>query len=153
MKGMMAFGFFMLFLAAMALVNVGKMSPDAKPELQSPSTDVLQGERWRLVALRGTPGAAAGAIELQFTRGGMVTGNGLCQFISGRYEYEQGVLAFSGLAVSTSTCNPQQPHVEQALLAQLATAVTLSFDGRNLVALSADSTRLARFVPTQPEAP
>ncbi|MGB5345858.1 MAG: META domain-containing protein [Woeseia sp.] len=146
MKGVVAFGFFLLFLAALALINIGKLAPGDTGSLRGPTTAELTGERWRLVALRGNAAAEAAAIELQFTRGGMLTGSGLCQHFSGRYELAEVAVSFSGLQATESTCAAAVRPLEQRLLDYLSRAASIGFEGRNLVVLANDGTRLLRFV-------
>lgn len=150
MKGVVAFGFFLLFLAALALNNIGKLAPAESGSLRSPTPAELAGERWRLVALRGNAAAEAAAIELQFTRGGMLTGSGLCQHFSGRYELAQTAVSFSGLQATGSVCAATVRPLEQRLLEYLSRAASIGFDGRNLVVLESDGTRLLRFVAAKP---
>ncbi|MGB5245640.1 MAG: META domain-containing protein [Woeseia sp.] len=147
MKGIVAFGFFLLFLAALALTNISRMTPAGTAELRPPTALELAGERWRLVALRNVAGAAEADIELQFTRGGSVTGQGRCQHFNARYMLDETGLRFSDAVTLSSTClGPEEP-LEMRLLTAFAQTERVGIDGRNLVLLGADATRLARFLP------
>ncbi|NNC55620.1 MAG: META domain-containing protein [Pseudomonadales bacterium] len=153
MKGIVAFGFFMLFLAALALTNLGNMTPAETEALRAPTPLELSGERWQLVALRNVQGVSTANIELQFTRGGTVTGHSRCQHFTAQYQLADGALAISEIDALPTSCQDAVLAIEAALLQVFSQTRTVGVDERNLVLLGDESVRLARFVPQGAAAP
>lgn len=149
MKGLVAFGFFLLFLAGLALINLGNRTSPADAQREITPLE-LAGARWQLVAMRGVPAVPSAIIEVQFTRGGALNGRGPCQHFAASYTHAAGQLKVSEPQTGPSTCPADSTPLEPRLLRMLTETASLGFDGRNLVLLAADQTRLARFVAEQP---
>ncbi len=150
MKASLAFAFFLLFLAGIALVNLGNLQAPASAELRPPDAEELVSRRWRLAALRGVEAAYDSGIELMFTRGGLVTADGACNRYTGDYAFTGETLLFTGVAGTRRACAGDQMRYDAALLGVLEATASAATDGRRLILLSDDGARLARFAPAPP---
>ncbi|NNL53790.1 MAG: META domain-containing protein [Woeseia sp.] len=147
MKGMVAFGFFILFLGGLALVNLSNRVPVSKESARAVTLPELVRERWRLAALIDEPAAAGTAFEMQFTRGGAVSGNGGCLSFNASFELGRSAPLFRDIELFERACTEINPPPEIALMKVLRKTARITYDDRNIVLLAADQTRLARFGP------
>lgn len=146
MKGVVAFAFFMLFLAAFALVSLSNRSAPETDGARPPNSSELVGNRWRVAAMRGAPATTSGEITVQFTQGGMLTGSGTCQHFAARYQHEGPTLTFTEFETTPPAgCDSDSALREQALLKLLSETAAGTIDAGNLVLLSGDNVRLVRF--------
>lgn len=149
MKATVGFLFFLLFLAGLALVNLGKLEPPPV-ELEPPEPDSLLGAAWQLRALRDTPAAAGAGVMLQFTRGGLLAVDGACNRIAADYRYAGGELAIERITATKRACPPPGMAIDAALTAALEATDAARTDGRQLILLAGEE-RLARFAPAGPD--
>ncbi len=148
-KATVGFVFFLLFLAGLALVNLGKLRPSTDA-LRAPEADELTGNQWRLLALRDAAAAHAAGTSLQFTPGGLLVVDGACNRYSGDYRLDAGRLLVGPLAGTRRACAGERMAFDDALTAALADTDSVLTDGRQLV-LSGAGERLARFAPAAPD--
>lgn len=148
MKATVGFLFFLLFLAGLALVNLGKFEPPTV-DLEPPTAERLLGAAWELRALRDTPAAARAGITLQFTRGGLLAVDGACNRLTGDYHYAAGEFAVERITATKRACPAPAMAADAALASALQAADRAMTDGRQLILLSGDE-RLARFAPAGP---
>lgn len=146
MKGIAAFGFFLLFLAAIALISLRNTSDDRAATLQVPNEADFVGMQWQLAAMRNAPGAVQADIELTFASDGTLQGAGNCHSFTGTYTFDAGQLIMGGLETSESRCPADQPGFEPQLVLLLSSATAVRIGARGLVFLDAGNTRLMRFV-------
>ena len=149
MKATVGFMFFLLFLAGIALVNLGSLqAPTA--ELQPPSPQQLQAGSWVLRALHDSPAAASAGVSMQFTRGGTLAIAGACNRLAGDYRYDAGRLAVAQVLATKRACEAPAMAVDAALAAVLESADRIATDGRQIIFMAGEE-RLARFAPAGPD--
>lgn len=151
MKATLAFAFFLLFLAGIALVNLGSLRGPSQAELVPPDAAALVSRRWRLAAMRGVDAAYDSGVVLLFTRGGLLTAEGACNRFAGSYSLTGATLVVEGMSGTRLACPEQQMRYDAALLAVLEATASAATDGKSLVLLSGDGVRLARFAAALPD--
>lgn len=145
MKASIAFAFFLLFLAGIALSNLGRLQSRQTAELRPPLATELTSRSWRLAAMRGAGSAASSRIELLFSRAGLLSITGACNHYTADYELDGDALAIAALKGTRRACDPETMTEDDTFVGILDNTARAATDGRQLVLLSADGERLARF--------
>ena len=150
MKATVAFAFFLLFLAGIALTNIGQLQTRQAGELRAPLAAELVTNRWRLAAMRGPAAPDSAAIELVFTRGGLLSVTGTCNRYTADYELSDGSLDIREVNGTKLACPADRMGYDDALVSILGRTAMGAIDDGQLVLLSADGERLARFAAETP---
>jgi len=146
-KASAGFIFFLLFLAGLALVNLGTLEDRRSAQLRAPSAEELVSQRWRLAALRDARIAPAHPVDLLFTRGGLFAVEGACNRYTADYRLEAGGFGLDGLAGTEKTCEPRLEALDRELIDTIGSTAGLATDGTRLWLTAPDGERLARFAP------
>ena len=112
------------------------------------SNESLENTRWKLTRL-GDKAVTVGATQNEpyfvlNSESGRVTGSGGCNQLSGRYEAEDGSLAFSGLATTRRAC-PSGLDVERRFIAALRATNNAEITRQRLELFDENGRLLARL--------
>lgn len=147
MKASAGFIFFLLFLAGLALVNLGTLEDRRSTQLRAPAAGELVSRRWRLAALRDLRIAPEAPVDLAFTRGGLLAIEGACNRFTADYRLADGDFAIDGLAGTEKACEPRLEALDRAMAGALGEAAGLATDGTRLWLMAPGGDRLARLSP------
>lgn len=138
MKAAIGFLFFLLFLAAFALVFLqgrqGTGSGDAE----------LEGSRWAVVSLDGSSIAPEAGLTVEFGERGRIFGDGGCNLYSGAYTRDEQGFRVSSLRATRKACEPPVMEREQELFDVLSRTAALRVSDNALTLLDADGNRIGR---------
>jgi putative lipoprotein len=143
-KAFFGFAFFILFLAAFALVllKARQTAELAAEDAEAPFTDV----RWRPVAVGGERFADDTRAFLTIGADGTVSGDAGCNRFSGTLTRTDAGIELGPLATTRRACPEPVMRQEAALLMALETARELRAEGDVLRLLGQGADDLARFV-------
>ena len=146
MKSMVAFAFFMLFLAGIALVNLRNMGAQ-KAALNIPVTKAeLAGRDWRLQDLGAAGSGHASDVRIAFQEDDRLTVAGPCNRFNGQYELSDRGIRVHALAGTRRACSNEVMQAETSLLAVLADTSSVHIRDNALRLQAADGQSLATFV-------
>jgi heat shock protein HslJ len=149
MKSMIAFAFFMLFLAGIALVNLRNVS-EQKAAQQRPVTKAeLLARDWRLLELGAVGDEHAGDVRIAFQEDDRLAVAGPCNRFNGQYELGDGGLRVHTLAGTRQACSNEVMQAETSLLEVLAGTASVHIENNALRLRAADGKSLALFVAAQ----
>jgi len=144
LKPAVAFIFFLLFLAGLALVNLRGIQAERDSSVREAGQ--LTGVNWRLTHLGEMVLADDTDLTIEFDRGGKVQGFGGCNRFSGSFALQQGKLSVGPLAVTRKACPEPANSFEISYLDALDKARAAARAERRLALQDADGRTLARFV-------
>ena len=140
MNRVLAFLFFMLFLAGMAFLMLRNMQSMQDMNSDTQNISILSGE-WR-----------AGEQSVAFTADGRVTGNGGCNRFQGNYVATDKTVEIGPLAATRMACPQEIMDLESAFLAALQAVSSYSIAGRTLQLTTDDGQILElNLAPGEPE--
>ena len=135
MNRILAFAFFMLFLAAMAFVMLRDMqTPDSAPDTASAS--IIDGD-W-LPAARGGDDQTF----VRFEADGKFGGFAGCNSFFGSYVATDTTLQTGNIGATRKMCPEPVMQQENQFLQQLQTAVEYSIKGNTMILVTADEQRM-----------
>ncbi len=146
MKSMGAFGFFMLFLAGIALVNLRGVGERKAAALAVVTKAELITPEWRLLEFADSTNDFAGDVRLHFQDDDRVAVAGPCNRFNGQFELADNRLTVHTLAGTRRACGNEVMQAETSLLDILAATDKLSIQERTLLLQTTDGKTLARFV-------
>ncbi|MGI9222156.1 MAG: META domain-containing protein [Woeseiaceae bacterium] len=143
MKSAMGFGFFLLFLAGIALVMLQGREM-ARQNLPGGGSG-MAGLDWRPVMIGDLAVAADTSMFVRFAVDGSVKGNGGCNNFFSTLETTDDGIAMGQMGATRMACPPDVMSQEQAFLQALQAAARFEMGDDSLQMLSADDTLLAEF--------
>ncbi len=144
MKGIIAFLFFMLFLAGIAFVNLRGMQD--KTDTLVTSAEQLVVRAWRPTHFGETVVDEETSAFLQFNYDGSLTGHGGCNRVFGSYELNDSKLVFGMIGSTRMACPEPINSLEIAFIEALGnTSSALRVDNRLVLKDDQDRTIL-RFI-------
>jgi len=143
-KPAIAFIFFLLFLAGLALVNL--RSIEAGRDTSVRDAGQLTNVNWRLTHLGEMVVADDAGLTLEFDGRGTVQGYGGCNRFSGSFTLQQGKLVIGPLAVTRMACPEPANSFEISYLEALDNARAAARTEFRLALQDADGRTLARLV-------
>ncbi|MGI9201186.1 MAG: META domain-containing protein [Woeseiaceae bacterium] len=144
MKAAMGFGFFLLFLAGIALVMLQGREM-ARQNLPGGGAG-MAGPEWRPVIIGDAAVDADTPMFVRFAVDGSVNGNGGCNNFFGSLESTDDGVAMGELGATRMACPPEIMDQEQAFMQALQDAVSFEMGDDSLRMLNADKDVLAEFV-------
>ena len=144
MKAVMGFGFFLLFLAGIALVMLQGREM-ARQNLPGGGSG-MAGVEWRPVSIDGEAVDAETPMFVTFTVDGSVNGNGGCNNFFGSLESTDDGVVMGPLGATRKACPPEIMDQEQAFLSAVQAAVRFEMGDDSLQMLNSDGALLAEFV-------
>jgi heat shock protein HslJ len=147
MKAMMGFGFFLLFLAGIALVMMqGKqMAQQNMPGGGSGMTGIS----WQPIVVGSETMPEDSGISVLFEIDGSIQGHGGCNGFSGSLETTDGALGVGPLASTRKACPETIMNRESAFMAALENAKLFEMGKDRLQLLDEDRRLLAELVPEE----
>ena len=146
MKSMGAFGFFMLFLAGIALVNLRGLGERKAAVLADVTKAELITPEWRLIEFADSKVEYAGDVRLKFQDDDRVAVAGPFNRFNGQFELADSRFTVHDLAGTRRACSNEVMQAETSLLDILATTEKLSIQKQMLLLRATDGRTLARFV-------
>ncbi len=145
MKAMMGFGFFLLFLAGIALVMMqGKQM--AQQRLPGGGSE-MTGINWRPIVVGADPIPDDSGISVLFEIDGSIQGNGGCNSFSGSLEQNDTALSVGPLRSTRMACPEPTMSREGEFMAALQNAKHFEMGKDRLQLLDEDRRLLAELVP------
>ena len=145
MKAMMGFGFFLLFLAGIALVMMqGKQM--AQQRLPGGGSE-MTGINWRPIVVGADPIPDDSGISVLFEIDGSIQGNGGCNSFSGSLEQNDTALSVGPLRSTRMACPEPTMSREGEFMAALQNAKHFEMGKDRLQLLDEDKRLLAELVP------
>jgi heat shock protein HslJ len=149
MKAAMGFGFFLLFLAGIALVMLQGREM-ARQNLPGGGAG-MAGPEWRPVTIGGAAVDADTTMFVRFAVDGSVNGNGGCNNFFGSLESTDDGVAMGELGATRMACPPEVMDQEQAFMQALQDSVRFEMGDDSLQMLDADNVLLVEFVDSSGE--
>ena len=143
MKSLMGFGFFLLFLAGIALVMLQGREM-ARQNLPGGGSG-MAGLDWRPVMIGDYAVAADTSMFVRFAVDGSVNGNGGCNKFFGTLETTDDGVAMGEIGATRMACPEDIMSLEHAFLQALQAAAQFEMGDDWLKMRSADDTLLAEF--------
>lgn len=143
MKRMGAFGFFMLFLAGIAIVNLRNMADQTAASVVEPQLADLVATPWRLQRLTGEQPSPDASFELRFSGDNSLSLRAACNRYNGEFTYANGQLRVGNLAGTRRACEPDIMQADQLFLDALQSEPLLSLAGNRLLLKSPDDNLIA----------
>lgn len=144
MKGIMGFGFFLLFLAGIALVMLQgrEMARQNMPGGGASMTGV----EWRPTLIGSSEIAANSGMFVHFSVDGSIKGNAGCNDFFGSLEMQEGNLSVGELGTTRKACPRDTMQNEAAFMRALQDAHQFEMGDNSLQLLGADNVLLAELV-------
>ena len=147
MKATIGFGFFLLFLAGLALVMLQGQEL-ARQNLPAGGA-AITGKNWRPVVIADTSLLEEHGMFVHFSVDGGVNGNGGCNKFFGRLETTDDGISIGEMGSTRMACPPEIMELETAFLQALQSATSLEVDDRSLRLLNAEGDVLAELVASE----
>lgn len=144
MNRIMGFTFFLLLLAAIALISLKDMRPIA----HSNADTIFTGIDWRPVSIGYEPVDANTTLNLRFEDDGKVSGNGGCNRFFASYEITESGIGIGPVGATRMACPEPQMSLEQRLFEVLDKTVAMEIRESRLHLLDSSGASLAVFVHT-----
>lgn len=144
MKAIFGFGFFLLFLAGIALVML--QGRQLSRNASQATGDALDESRWRPVYIGAAPVAADSGMFVRFTQGGGVEGHGGCNAFSGPAQRTASGISIGPLMATRKACPEAIMDREMALMNALQAARYAELGGQRLQLSDANRNLVAELV-------
>jgi len=145
MKSMMGFGFFLLFLAGIALVMLqGRQMAQQK---MGGGGAEMTGIAWRPTVIGADSMPADSGMFVQFEVDGSIKGHGGCNGFFGSLEETDTGIKVGPLGATRMACEEQVMNREQAFMTALQDGRAFEMGANRLQVLDADGTLLVELVP------
>lgn len=149
MRASAGFGFFLLFLAGIALVSFMSMSKRANTV---PTVEQLSASAWRLTNIGEMKIDNDSEMFVQFAADGRLTGHGGCNNFFSRYRLEENKIHVDPISVTRKSCASDVISLELSLIESLQLATTINGVGRRMAMRNDQGQASLRFVAIDREA-
>ena len=136
MKAIFGFGFFLLFLAGIALVMLQGQEM-ARQNLPGGGASIT-GIQWRPMTINSEPVAADSNMFVHFAVDGSISGNGGCNKFFGSLETTEGGISVGELGATRMACPPEIMDQEAAFMQVLQAAAKFELGDNGLQLLGDD---------------
>ncbi len=147
MKATIGFGFFLLFLAGMALV-VLQGQELARQNLPAGGAEIA-GKNWRPLVIADSRLPEAHAMFVHFAVDGSFNGNGGCNKFFGNLETTDDGISMGEIGSTRMACPPEIMDLETAFLQALQATTGFELGDQSLRLVSAEGDVLAELVATE----
>ena len=144
MKAMMGFGFFLLFLAGIALVML--QGRDMARQNMPAGGAAMTGIEWRPTLLGADQIAADSGLSVLFAIDGSIKGNGGCNKFFGSLQTTDDGLSVGELGATRMACPPEIMDREMAFMKALQETTQFEMGENSLQLLGAGNVLLAELV-------
>jgi len=141
MKAIFGFGFFLLFLAGIALVMLQGQEM-ARQNLPGGGASIT-GMQWRPVSINSEPVADNSSMFVLFAVDGSITGNGGCNKFFGSLQTTDGGISVGELGATRMACPAEIMDQEMAFMQALQNVANFELGEGSLQLMSADNVVLA----------
>lgn len=142
MNRVMGFAFFLLLLAAIALITLKDMRPIA----QSSADTVITGIDWHPVSIGDDPVDVNTLLTLRFENDGKISGHGGCNRFFASYESTESGIKIGPVGSTRMACPEPQMSLEQRLFEVLDNTSAIEMRDARLYLVDQAGTTLAVFV-------
>ena len=141
MKRIVAFAFFLLFLAAFAFVSLDGLQKKASEAMEeSPGHPLdLVGTDWRLADTGGVVIEQQGGVYVRFEADGNVSGHAGCNGFFGSYTVDAASIGIGPLGATRKMCPQALMDIEYTFMNALQNARAFDIEGRELVLVDAQN--------------
>lgn len=143
MKASVGFGFFLLFLAGIALVSLINMRQQASTV---PTVEQLSANPWRPSNIREMKIDSDSKLYVQFGDDGQLTGHGGCNNFFSRYRVEGEKIHVDAISVTRKSCEPGTMAVELSFIEALQLATNIHGVGTRMAMKDDRGESTVRFV-------
>lgn len=144
MKASVGFGFFLLFLAGLALVSLMTMRNRANSEI--PTVEELSANAWRPSNIGEMKVDNDSEMFVQFEADGRLGGHGGCNNFFGRYRLEENKIHVDPIGVARKSCAPEIMSMELSFVESLQLATNVNGVGRRMAMRNDQGQATLRFV-------
>ncbi|MDX1404245.1 MAG: META domain-containing protein [Woeseiaceae bacterium] len=144
MKASAGFGFFLLFLAGIALVSLMNMRNDAANAV--PTAEQLAANTWRPSNIGEMRLDSDSGMFVQFGADGELTGHGGCNSFFSRYALEDSKIEVRAVSMTRKSCEPDVMSLELSFVEALQLATTVSGVGSRMAMRNERGEAMLRFV-------
>ncbi len=144
MKAIVGFGFFLLFLAGIALVMLQGREM-ARQNLPGGGASIA-GQEWRPILLGADPVPADSGMQVVFGVDGSIKGHGGCNSFFGSLEKTDHGIAVGPLGATRMACAQEVMSMESAFMQALQTTRQIELGEQRLQLLDADRRLLLELV-------
>lgn len=145
MKAIMGFGFFLLFLAGIALVMLQGREM-ARQNLPGGGASIT-GQQWRPVIIGSDEVPADSGLFVLFEVDGSIKGNAGCNQFTGSLETSEGAMSVGALASTRMACPEEVMDRDNAFTQAISQTRHFEMGDNSLQLLNADKLLLAELVP------
>jgi heat shock protein HslJ len=143
MKATAGFGFFLLFLAGIALVSFMSMSERANTV---PTVEQLSASAWRPSNIGEMQVDSDSEMFVQFAADGQLTGHGGCNNFFSRYRLEENKIHVDPISVTRKSCGSEIMSMELSFIESLQLATTINGVGKRMAMRNDQGQATLRFV-------
>jgi heat shock protein HslJ len=143
MRASAGFGFFLLFLAGIALVSFVSMSKRANTV---PTVVELSASAWRPSNIGEMKVDSDSEMYVQFAADGQLTGHGGCNNFFSRYRLEDNKIHVDPIGVTRRSCEPEIMSMELSFVESLQLAKNISGVGNRMAMRNDQGQATLRFV-------
>lgn len=149
MKATAGFGFFLLFLAGIALVSFMSMSKRAN---SVPTVEQLSASAWRPSNIGEMQVDSDSEMFVQFAADGQLTGHGGCNNFFSRYRLEENKIHVDPISVTRKSCGSEIMSMELSFIESLQLATTINGVGKRMTMRNDQGQATLRFVAIDQQA-
>jgi heat shock protein HslJ len=142
MNRVMGFTFFLLLLAAIALISLKDMRPIA----DSSASTVITGIDWQLISIDETAVETNAGLSIRFEPDGKISGHGGCNSFFSSYTMHESAIDIGPVGATRMACPEPQMQLEQLYFDVLDNASTAEVRGARMRLADGDNKTLAVFV-------
>lgn len=144
MKASAGFGFFLLFLAGIALVSLITMRNRAMNTV--PTAEELSASAWRPSNIGEMKVDRDSKMFVQFETDGHLRGHGGCNTFFGRYRLEENKIHVDPISTTRKSCEPETMSMELSFVQSLQLATNIGGTGKRMAMRNQQGQTALRFV-------
>jgi heat shock protein HslJ len=138
----MGFVFFLLLLAAVALISLKDMRPIAA----SSAGAAITGIEWQLISVNESVVEGDASLNIRFEDDGKISGHGGCNSFFSSYTMNESAIDIGPVGATRMACPEPQLQLEQLFFNALENASTVEVRGARMRLADDDNKTLAVFV-------
>ena len=149
MRASAGFGFFLLFLAGIALVSFMSLRGSANAV---PTPEELTASAWRPLNIGEMNVDSDSVMFVQFEADGQLTGHGGCNNFFSRYRLEEDKIHVDPIGVTRRSCEPAVMSMEKSFVESLQLATNIRGVGKRMAMRDDQGRASLRFVAIERKA-
>ena len=144
MNRVMGFTFFLLLLAAIALISLRDMRPIA----DSSAGFAFTGMDWQLITINETVVDSDAGLSIRFEDDGKISGHGGCNSFFSSYTLSESTIDIGPVGATRMACPEPQMQLERLYFEALENAAAIEVRGSRMRLADRENNTLAVFVDT-----